>query len=297
MIGKTKILTGLAAAAVIGSAAVPFVASAQQSGTPSSAPGATPLHGGMRGGTALATALGVTPEALATAMKAAREATPKLAPEQMRDEAARAANRAAYEAALAANLGITVEALQAAHQSVAPARGEHRGPGGAGLKGPGGPGGMHGLGNQALATALGIDVATLNAAQAAVRQEMTKPAFTPGTRPDPATLEAMKAQHQSALAAKLGISVDALNAAQEKVRAEFEAQHTARAAEMFSTVLAKAVADGKITQAKADELAAQFAQGGDAAKEAFKALREAVGAPGGPLRAPGGARHGRGPAA
>lgn len=284
MIGKTKILTGLAAVAVIGSAAVPFVASAQQSGTPAqSAHAMTPDHGGPRG-TALATALGVTPEALTKAMEAARAATPKLTGEQMRDKTARDANHAAFEAELAKNLGVTVEKLQAAEESAMPAGGERKGPGGPG--GHGGPGGMHAAGNEALAKALGIDVATLTAAEKAVREGMSMP--TPGTRPDKAAMDALMAQHQAALADKLGISVDALKAAQTKVRADAEVQHQARGQEMLSTVLAKAVTDGKITQAQSDELKAQIAAGGDTAAAARDSLRTLLGSPDRSHRGPGG---------
>ena len=285
MIGKTKILTSLAAIAVVGSAAVPFVASAQQPGA-TATPSTAPAHGGPRGNTELATALGVTPEALAKAIEAARAAVPKPTPGQPADEATRTANRAALDAAIAKNLGITVEKLQAAEKSVAPAGGDHKGPGGPG--GPGhGPGGIGG-GNEALAKALGIDVAKLTAAEQAVRDALPKPAFTPGTRPDKAAMEALAAQHQAALAQQLGISVDALKAAETKVRSEFEAQHAAQAQAMFAQQLAKAVTDGKITQAKADELKAQFAQGGDAAKAATKALFDAAGFSGRPQRGPGG---------
>lgn len=302
MIRKNQILTGLAAIAVVGSAAVPFVASAQQSGG-SATPATAPAHGGGRGMDALATALGVTPEALAKAMEAARASLPKPTPGQRPDEATRAADRAAFEAALAQNLGITVEKLQAAQQSIAPAGGKDHGP-----KGPRGPEGQGGHGpafggNQALAKALGIDVAKLTAAEQAIRESLPKPTFTPGTRPDQAAMDALKAQHDEALAKQLGISVDALKAAQEKVRAEFEAQHAAQAQEMFARQLAQAVTDGKITQAKADELKAQFAQGGDAAKAAAQALHDAMGSPQGPHRGPGGpgggpgGRHGRGPSA
>lgn len=295
MIGKTKILTSLAAIAVAGAAAVPFVASAQQSGSPTP-PATAPAHGG-RHGEALATALGVTPEALAKAMEAARAAVPKPAPGQVPDEATREANRAAFEAALASNLGTTVEKLQAALQSIAPLGGEHHGPKGPG--GPHGPGPGPGIrgGNEALAKALGIDVATLRAAEKAVRESLPKPAFTPGTRPDRAAIEALKAQHEAALAAQLGISVDALKAAQATVRSEFGARHEAHAQQMFEQHLARAVEAGTITQAKADDLKAQFAQGGDAAKAAMRALHEAAGAPGRPQHRPGGRPFGRGPSA
>ena len=236
MIGKTKILTGLAAIAVVGSAAMPFVASAQQNGTPgTTAPATAPEHGGPRGGAALAT-----------------------------------------------SLGISVAQLQAAQTSLKPAPGDRKGPGGHG------PGEVRAFGNEALAKALGIDVATLTAAEQAVRQSLPKPAFTPGTRPDRAAMDALKAQHTTALAAKLGISVDALNAAQAQVRAEFDAAHQAREAQMLATVLAKAVTDGKITQAKADEIKAQVAQGGDAAKAARETLRALLGGGDRPQRGPGG---------
>ena len=297
MIGKTKILTSLAAIAVVGSAAVPFVASAQQSGGAAN-PTTAPAHGGPRGN-ALATALSVTPEALAKAMEAARAAAPKPTPGQALDEATRTANRAAFEAALAKAFGIDIAKLTAAQQSVAPAGGEHKAPKGPGGPGGHGPGGGHAGGNSALATALGIDVAKLTAAEQAVRDSLPKPAFTPGTRPDRAAMEALKAQHDAALAKQLGISVDALKAAQAKVRAEFESQHAAQAQQMSAQRLAKAVTDGKITQAKADELKAQFAQGGDAAKAAMQALHAGTGAPEGPQRGPGhpGGRSGRGPSA
>lgn len=301
MIGKTKILTSLAAIAVVGSAAAPFMASAQQSGgaTP---PTTAPAHGGPHGD-ALASALGVTPEALAKAMKAARADAPKPTPGQRLDEATRTANRAAFEAALAKALGIDVAKLTAAQQSLAPAGSQHRapkGPGGTGGPGAHGPGDMRGAGNEALAKALGIDVATLTAAEQAVRESLPKPAFTPGTRPDRAAIEALKAQHDAALAKQLGISVDALKAAQQKVRTEFETQHAAQAQEMFARTLAKAVTDGKITQTKADELKAQFAQGGDAVKAAMQGLLEAIGAPVRPQHGPGGMGgrpFGRGPSA
>ena len=283
MIGKTKILTGLATIAVVGSAAVPFVASAQQSGTPgTTAPATAPEHGGPRGGTALATALGITPEALKVAIEAARATTPKLTADQMKDKAAREANQTAYQAALATKLGITVEKLQTAQTSVRPAPGDRKGPGSHG------PGELRAFGNEALAKALGIDIATLTAAEKAVRESLPKPAFTPGTRPDQPTLDALKAQHATALAAKLGISVDALNAAQAKVKAEFAAAHQARETQMLATVLAKAVTDGKITQAKADEIKAQVAQGGDAAKAARETLRTLLGGGDRPQRGPGG---------
>lgn len=283
MNGKTKILTGLTAIAVVGSAAGPFVASAQQSGTPGTTAAATaPEHGGPRGGTALATALGITPEALKTAMVTARAATPKLTADQMKDKAAREANQTAYQAALATSLGISVEKLQAAQTSVKPAPGDRKGPSGPGH------GELRAVGNEALAKALGIDVAMLTAAEKAGRESLPKPAFTPGTRPDKAALDALKVQHTTALAAKLGISVGALNAAQAKVKAEFDAAHQARETQMLATVLAKAVTDGKITQAKADEIKAQVAQGGDAAKAARETLRTLLGGGDRPQRGPGG---------
>ncbi|TAK73155.1 MAG: hypothetical protein EPO16_13215 [Dehalococcoidia bacterium] len=46
---------------------------------------------------------------------------------------------------------------------------------------------------------------------------------------------------------------------------------------MFNRLLTRAVDAGKITQARADELKAQFAQGGDSAKAAMRVLHEAVG--------------------
>ncbi|MBM4411205.1 MAG: hypothetical protein FJ037_07785 [Chloroflexi bacterium] len=108
MINKTKWLSGLAAVAVLGSAATPMIASAHASegGERTAQSVKMPAKIGASG--ALATALGVEPAALEAAVKAALETTPRPAGEEKKDPAARDAYRTAFGANLAAELGVTV---------------------------------------------------------------------------------------------------------------------------------------------------------------------------------------------
>lgn len=122
MLNKTTWFSVVAASAVLGSMAMPILASAHESGTDTAVAGAVAAkpegkHDRILG-SHLATALNVTPEALAAAVKAARAAVPALTEEQKKDATAREAHEAAIEAALAQQLGITVDALNAAQATV-----------------------------------------------------------------------------------------------------------------------------------------------------------------------------------
>ncbi len=122
MLNKTTWFSVVAASAVLGSMAMPLLASAHESGAEAQVAGATTAkpegkHDGILG-SHLAAALNITPDALAGAVKAARAAVPALTEEQRKDPAAREAHKAAIEAALAGQLGITVEALNAAQATV-----------------------------------------------------------------------------------------------------------------------------------------------------------------------------------
>lgn len=122
MLNKTTWFSVVAASAVLGSMAMPILASAHESGAEAQVAGATATkHEGKHDrilGSHLATVLNVTPEALAAAVKAARAAVPALTEEQKKDAAAREAHEAAIEVALAEQLGITADALNTAQATV-----------------------------------------------------------------------------------------------------------------------------------------------------------------------------------
>lgn len=177
MMNKTKWLSSLAVVAVLGSAATPILVSAHgsegsaQSERKISAEDTTKVA---RAGNPLATALGVEPAALEAAVKAAIEATPK--PEDKKDGDALKAYRVAFTAKLAANLGITVDQLTTALQSLKPVKverveKEH----------------LHG---KALAATLGITPDVLNIAVKDARAAV--PALTPEQKKD----EAARAAHK-----------------------------------------------------------------------------------------------------
>ncbi len=118
---------------------------------------------------------------------------------------------------------------------------EHRGFGGPGL-----------FGGDELAEALGITTEELREAMTSVRDAL-KPAERPTTRP---TEEERAAQHEvfiEALASELGVSVDALEAAQLAVG-------SARKAAAIERIEAK-VADGTLTQERADAIIEQIESG------------------------------------
>lgn len=112
----------------------------------------------------------------------------------------------------------------------------------------GGPGGFgHGAGTAELATALGVDEATLKTALGEVAQDRKAngPSPSPGTKPDPAARDAELA---TTLAGKLGIDASKVTAALAQVRAAEEAEHE----KAFDDRLAQAVTDQTLTQAEAD---------------------------------------------
>ena len=99
----------------------------------------------------------------------------------------------------------------------------------------------------ALATKLGVDETKLKDALKAVRDEL-RASHTPGqgtTKPDPAT---MQDELATKLASKLGIDAAKVKAALADLRASEQAARQ----KAFDDKLAKAVTDGKLTQAEAD---------------------------------------------
>ena len=110
-----------------------------------------------------------------------------------------------------------------------------------------GMGGGLGADLSALATKLGVDETALKDALKAVRDEF-RASHTPGqgtTKPDPAT---MQDELATKLASKLGIDAAKVKAALADLRASEQAARQ----KAFDDKLAKAVTDGKLTQAEAD---------------------------------------------
>ncbi|RJQ11244.1 MAG: hypothetical protein C4558_03575 [Dehalococcoidia bacterium] len=264
MINKTKWLSGLAVVAVLGSAATPMIASAHSSegGERTSQSVKAPTKIGASG--ALATALGVEPAVLEAAVKAALEATPKPTGEEKKDPTARETYRTAFEASLAAELGVTIEQLSAAIDSL---KGEHR------------DRDKHEkiLGRK-LADALGVTPDALAEAVKAARGAV--PRLTGEEKKDPAAREAYIAALEAAIAEHLGITVEAFNAAQETVKAELQTKKSERreaaaekAKEHFLQVLNRLVEANVITQSQADEILAQYNLGGEERAQIVKRLR------------------------
>lgn len=264
MINRTKWLSGLAVVAVLGSAATPMIASAHTSedGERTAQSVKAPAKIGVSG--ALATALGIEPAALEAAVKAALEATPKPAGEDKKDPAAREAYRSAFEANLAAELGVTVEQLSAAIDSLKGERGDRE---------------QHEkiLGRK-LADALGVTPDALAEAVKAARAAV--PPLTGEAKKDPTAREAYVAAIEAAIAEHLGITVEAFNAAQATAKADLRAKKgerreaaTEKAKEHFLQVLNRLVAADVITQSQADEILAQYNLGGEEQEQVVKRLR------------------------
>lgn len=268
MMNKTKWLSGLAAVAVLGSAATPMVASAHGADdgtrTAQSVKAASKVHASG----ALATALGVEPAALEAAIKAALETTPKPTDDDRKDPAAREAYRIAFEANLATGLGVTVEQLHTAIGSLKTEKAEK-----------GERGGEHEkiLGRK-LADALNITPDALAGAVKGARAAV--PPLTGEQKQDPAAREAYAAAIEAATAQHLGITMDAFNAAQATVKAAPQEKKGERreaadekAQEHFRQVLGRLVSAGVITQPQAAEILAQYNLGGDAQEQVIKRLR------------------------
>lgn len=263
MINKAKWLSGLAVVAVLGSAATPMIASAHASeGERTAQSVKAPAKIGASG--ALATALGIEPAALEAAVKAALEATPKPTGEDKKDPAAREAYRTAFEANLAAELGVTVEQLSAAIDSLKGERDDHD---------------KHEkiLGRK-LADALGVTPDALAEAVKAARAAV--PPLTGEGKKDPAAREAYTAAIEAAIAEHLGVTVEAFNAAQATAKADLQAKKgerreaaTEKAKEHFLQVLNRLVEADVITQSQADEILAQYNLGGEEQEQVVKRLR------------------------
>lgn len=262
MLNRTKWLSGLALVAILGSAATPIIASAHgSSGDERSTQDVTP-EGKAHASGALATALGVDSAALKAAVKAALEATPKPAKDDQDDPAAREAFRAAFAANLASGLGITVEELRAAIESLRPA----------------GHDGHEKILGGKLADALGVTPEALAEAVRAARASV--PQLTGEQKRDPAARQAYAAAIEAAIAQHLGITVEAFNAAQAAAKAEAQEKRDerrdaaeAKKREHFLQALNRLVGAGIITQPQADEILAQFELRGDARERAIKRLR------------------------
>lgn len=264
MINKTKWLSGLAFVAVLGSAATPMIASAHGGDDGERAAQSVKAEGKVRASGALATALGVEPAVLKAAIKAAIEATPKLTDDQKKDPAARAAYRTAFETNLVAGLGVTVEQLHTAIESLKAekvGRAEHE----------------KILGRK-LADALNITPDALAEAVKAARAAVLP--LTGEQKQDDAARKAYAAAIEAAIAQHLGITVDAFNAAQATVKAEAQAKKGERreaagekARAHFLQILNRLVSAGVITRSQADEILAQYNLGGDAQEQVIKRLR------------------------
>lgn len=264
MINKTKWLSGLAVVAVLGSAATPMIASAHdvESGERTAQGVKAPAKIGASG--PLATALGVEPAALEAAVKAALEATPKPRGEERKDPAAREAYRSAFEANLAAELGVTVEELSAAIDSLKGER-DDREP-------------HEKILGRKLADALGVTPEALAEAVQAARDAV--PPLTSEQKQDPAARESHAAAVEAAIAQHLGITVEAFNAAQATLKADLKDKKDERreaasdkAQQHVRQVLVRLVNAGVITQAQADEIIVQYNLGGDAQKQVIARLR------------------------
>lgn len=127
-IGKMKLATGIASLAILGVAIVPAVNSVQTASAAAAADTALATAAGMednhfgqhgRMGDDLAAALGISVDDLRAAVKAAREATrPAEKPSTPPTDEEREARRAAFKGALASELGISVQQLETAMESV-----------------------------------------------------------------------------------------------------------------------------------------------------------------------------------
>lgn len=267
LMNKTKWLSGLAFVAVIGSAATPMIASAHNAEGEQAAQSVASA-GKIKASGRLAEALGVEPAVLEAAVKAALAATPKPEGDQKNDPAAREAYRTALQQKLASELGVTVERLQAAIQSLKDGQAEN-----------GKRGGEHEkiLGRK-LADALHVTPEALAAAVKAARDEV--PPLTGEQKEDPAARKAHAAAIEAAIAKHLGITVEAFNAAQETLKATGEEKKDERRAaaeekaqQHLTQALDRLIKAGVVTQAQADEIRAQFNLGGDARKQALEQLR------------------------
>lgn len=107
-----------------------------------------------------------------------------------------------------------------------------------------GPGGMKGDDAAALATALGLDEAKVEAAITKVR-EANRPAERPaeGTAPSDADREARRTAYITALAKELGVSESTVSSALDKLQSDREAEHRTAMSQRLDT----AVADGTLT--------------------------------------------------
>lgn len=264
--GKQQALrVGLATAAMIGIAAVPTAVMASNNAGASH--DADPLIAGQAAPradhlTALATALGVTPDALKAAMTAARTSVGKPDAGTFKDKAARDAYEAKYVAALAANLKLDVAKVQAALDAQKPQPGQEgkHGPGQQGEhRGPGGPGGPLGTAYlDKVASAVGVTTDALKAAMTAARTSVGKP--DPGTLKDEAGRQAFEQKVLAVVAANLNVDAAKLQAAMQAARPDPATVKTDMRAHL-ATKLAADVASGKITQAQADKILADFDAG------------------------------------
>jgi flagellar hook-basal body complex protein FliE len=235
-LSKTTWFSAITAVAVLGSMALPMVASANGPGDAATAteraakPDRKPEK--IRGNP-LATALGITPEVLAAATKAAHAAVPKPAPELKKDEAARKAYAAAIEAALAQELGITVDALNAAQAAVktdSGAKNEER------------------------------RAAAAEKAKAQFAQVLTRLVGA-------GVITQVQADE---IMVQYNLGGDAQKTVLQRLRTLLQDE---KAEQGFTQMLTRLVGAGILTQAQADEALAQFNLGGDAKESVIKRIR------------------------
>lgn len=262
MLNRTKWLSGLAFVAILSSAATPIIASAHGSSGDERSTQDVTAEGKARATGALAAALGIEPAALKAAIKAAIEATPRPPKDDRDDPAAREAYRAAFAANLVSGLGITVEQLRTAIESLRPA----------------GHDGHEKVLGRKLADGLGVTPEALAEAVRAARASV--PRLTDEQKHDPTARQVHAAAIEAAIAQHLGITVEAFNAAQAAVKAEAQEKRDdrreaaeAKKREHFLQALNRLVGAGIITQPQADEILAQFDLKGDAREQAIKRLR------------------------
>ena len=287
MTNTSKILRiGVITAAVVGAVSIPATAFAANGtglgmGTTSGWPmgihqagnaedSAHPSHdrgrGGMQGQRAeehlakLAASLNVSVETLKAAILATRTELKDQKPATPND---RKGFEEKYLTTLAAKLNVSVDVLKQAMEANRPERPQARPEGRPERRGPQ----QH---QQALATALGVTPEALKAAMVQAR-EATKPTTKPV---DAAARHAHRDAYIAALAARLNVSVDAVKAALEqgkpakpgKATKPVAADHRA----MLQQGLAQMVANGRITQAQADQILADL----DAGKPVGEVLKQ-----------------------
>ena len=243
-LNKAAWFSAITAVAVLGSMALPMVASAngptegatatERAAKPERKPETKPENKPEKvRGNPLATALGITPEALAAATKAAHAAVPALAPDLKKDEAARKAHATAIEAALAQQLGVTVDALNAAQAKVK------------------------------------ADIGAKNEERRAAADAKAKEHFSQVLARLVGAGVITRAQADEIMT-QYNLGGDAQKTVLQRLRTLLQDE---KAEQGFAQTLKRLVGAGILTQAQADEALAHFKLGGDAKESVIKRIR------------------------